>query len=162
MIEFSQSNNEALIMSDWRNNPRTGKSTFMPLLNDIDARLKLGETLKQIYESFKDSKALEMSYPQFTRYVKKYCNGGQNVTTPKPKEKLKVNAQVNTSEGTPDETPHQITDDLLSQYMEVCYRQERIAKRAIEKGVPLEQIKEWNAPNKVRLGTLITNYEVKN
>lgn len=46
--------------------------------------------------------------------------------------------------------------------MEVCYRQERIAKRAIEKGVPLEQIKEWNAPNKVRLGTLITNYEVKN
>ncbi len=57
-------------MSDWRKQPRQGRSQFLPLLDEIKSRLVLGETQKMIFESYPD---LEMSYPQFTRYVKKYC-----------------------------------------------------------------------------------------
>lgn len=57
-------------MSDWRKQPRQGRSQFLPLLDEIKNRLALGETQKMIFESYPD---LEMSYPQFTRYVKKYC-----------------------------------------------------------------------------------------
>lgn len=57
-------------MSDWRKQPRQGRSQFLPLLDEIKNRLVLGETQKMIFESYPD---LEMSYPQFTRYVKKYC-----------------------------------------------------------------------------------------
>jgi len=65
-------------MSDWRKQPRQGRSQFLPLLDDIKNRLALGETQKMIFESYPD---LEMSYPQFTRYVKKYClNELQQVT----------------------------------------------------------------------------------
>lgn len=57
-------------MSDWRKQPRQGRSQFLPRLDEIKSRLSLGETQKMIFESYPD---LEMSYPQFTRYVKKYC-----------------------------------------------------------------------------------------
>lgn len=57
-------------MSDWRTQPRQGRSQFLPLLDEIKSRLVLGETQKMIFESYPD---LDMSYPQFTRYVKKYC-----------------------------------------------------------------------------------------
>lgn len=57
-------------MSDWRANPRQGRSKFLPLIDEIKERLKNGETQKMIYESYP---TLGMGYPQFTRYVKKYC-----------------------------------------------------------------------------------------
>lgn len=40
------------------------------MLKEIKDRLALGETQKMIFESYPD---LEISYSQFTRYVKKYC-----------------------------------------------------------------------------------------
>jgi len=72
-------------MSDWRSNPRQGRSQFLPLLDDIKKRLVLGETQKMIFESYPD---LAISYPQFTRYIKKYCtNEVQQVTKePEPKK----------------------------------------------------------------------------
>ncbi|ERT14912.1 hypothetical protein [Photorhabdus temperata] len=57
-------------MSDWRTNPRQGRSQFLPLLDEIKQRLALGETIKMIFESYPN---LKISYPQFTRYIKKYC-----------------------------------------------------------------------------------------
>lgn len=58
------------IMSERQTKTRQGRSKFLPLLKEIKDRLALGETQKMIFESSPD---LEMSYPQFTRYVKKYC-----------------------------------------------------------------------------------------
>ena len=140
-------------MSDWRNNPRTGKSTFMPLLDDIDARLKLGETLKQIYDSYKDSKALEMSYPQFTRYAKKYCNGGNNT----PAQKLNIE-KTNPIDEIQVRENESIPEDLLSQYKKVCFGVERLAIRALDADVSIETIKSWKCPNQVNLGTTLSNY----
>ena len=59
------------IMSERQTKTRQGRSKFLPLLKEIKDRLALGETQKMIFESYPD---LEMSYPQFTRYVKKYCS----------------------------------------------------------------------------------------
>ena len=57
-------------MSDWRSQPRNGRSQILPLLADIKKRLATGETQKMIFDSYPE---IAMSYAQFTRYVKKYC-----------------------------------------------------------------------------------------
>lgn len=58
------------IMSERQTKTRQGRSKFLPLLQEIKNRLALGQTQRMIFESYPD---LEMSYTQFTRYVKKYC-----------------------------------------------------------------------------------------
>lgn len=52
----------------------------MPLLDEIKQRLVLGETIKMIFESYPD---LKMSYPQFTRYIKKYCENENRLVAKK-------------------------------------------------------------------------------
>ncbi|MEX0446551.1 hypothetical protein [Xenorhabdus sp. SGI246] len=75
-------------MSDWRTNPRQGRSQFLPLLDEIKKRLTLGETIKMIFESYPE---LKMSYPQFTRYIKKYCVDESKLVTHKTRSKKSVN-----------------------------------------------------------------------
>ncbi|MGK7247443.1 hypothetical protein ACSPAH_23370 [Buttiauxella agrestis] len=82
-------------MSDWRKQPRQGRSQFLPLLDDIKNRLTRGETQKMIFESYPD---LEMSYPQFTRYVKKYCLNELQQVTKVPVSKAEPE-QPKTSDG---------------------------------------------------------------
>lgn len=143
-------------MSDWRSNPRTGKSTFMPLLSNINERIRLGENVKMIYESYVDSNVIDMSYPQFTRYVKRYCIGEQrNKSSPVELTEETRKEKKSSEENAPVK---QNNDDLLQSYLEICFRNEKIANRAIENNVPIEKIKEWKAPNSTRLGTLLTNY----
>jgi hypothetical protein len=61
-------------MTDWRANPRTGKSQFIPLLPEIKERLALGETYKQIHDDMIAKDRLRIGYDQFTRYIRKYLN----------------------------------------------------------------------------------------
>ncbi|EOV9567741.1 hypothetical protein ACN5L9_004152 [Cronobacter sakazakii] len=82
-------------MSDWRKQPRQGRSQFLPLLDEIKSRLVLGETQKMIFESYPD---LEMSYPQFTRYVKKYCLSEITQVTKVPEHKV-APEKTNTDDG---------------------------------------------------------------
>ncbi|MGT2009418.1 hypothetical protein SPM35_23815 [Enterobacter hormaechei subsp. xiangfangensis] len=82
-------------MSDWRKQPRQGRSQFLPLLDEIKSRLVLGETQKMIFESYPD---LEMSYPQFTRYVKKYCLSEITQVTKVPELKA-APEKTNTDDG---------------------------------------------------------------
>ncbi|ECI2791927.1 hypothetical protein AH775_19095 [Salmonella enterica subsp. enterica serovar Give] len=46
----------------------------------------------------------------------------------------------------------------LTEYMKVCFGSERIAKRAIEAGVSIEEIKSWRCPNQINLGTKLSGY----
>jgi hypothetical protein len=46
----------------------------------------------------------------------------------------------------------------LPDYMKVCFGSERIAKRAIEANVSIEEIRSWKCPNQINLGTRLTNY----
>ena len=51
-----------------------------------------------------------------------------------------------------------IDEITVADYMKVCFGSERIAKRAIEAGVSIEEIKSWKCPNQINLGTRLTNY----
>lgn len=88
-------------MSDWRKQPRQGRSQFLPLLDEIKNRLALGETQKMIFESYPD---LEMSYPQFTRYVKKYCLNELQLITKVPVNKTEPE-QPKSSDGEQQSSP---------------------------------------------------------
>ncbi len=46
----------------------------------------------------------------------------------------------------------------LQEYLKVCFNSESIAKRAIDAGVSVDEIKIWNCPNQIRLGTTLSNY----
>ncbi|WP_158782802.1 hypothetical protein [Pantoea sp. BAV 3049] len=46
----------------------------------------------------------------------------------------------------------------LNNYLRVCFNSERIAKRAIEAGVSIEEIKSWKCPNQINLGTKLSNH----
>ncbi|EBM9948441.1 hypothetical protein S576_23700 [Salmonella enterica subsp. enterica serovar Give] len=160
MLGYSQSNSMRFSMSDWRSNPRTGKSSFMPLLGDINDRIKLGETVKMIYESYIENGTIDISYPQFTRYVKRYCVDEQKykvVNTKKEKEQSKEDKLSESVDNTSS-----TNDEVLNQYLDICFRNKNIAMRAIENSVPIEKIIEWKAPNATRLGTLLTNYIMNN
>lgn len=58
-------------MVDWRSKPRTGKSQFIPHLEEIRRRVDLGQTTKQIYEHFIEQGLVDFGYDQFARYIRK-------------------------------------------------------------------------------------------
>lgn len=68
-------------MTDWRTQPRTGKSQFYPLIDEIQARLKLGETYKQIHDELVATSRITLGYKQFAKYMKKVF-GGSGSSTP--------------------------------------------------------------------------------
>lgn len=85
-------------MSDWRKQPRQGRSQFLPLLDEIKSRLVLGETQKMIFESYPD---LEISYSQFTRYIKKYLHSEIVQVTKVPAHKAEPK-QTKSVDGQPE------------------------------------------------------------
>lgn len=59
-------------MTDWRTRPRTGKSQFYPLMPEIQNRLALGETYRQIHDDLTSKQRLEIGYDQFARYIRNH------------------------------------------------------------------------------------------
>lgn len=56
-------------MNDWRSKPRTGKSQVVPLTQQIQARIGMGATIKQVYEELVSDGSITLGYRQFVRYV---------------------------------------------------------------------------------------------
>lgn len=56
------------------------------------------------------------------------------------------------------ESVHVKNDNDIAKYLVVCFNNERLASRAIAGGVSIEQIKSWQCPNAIRLGTTLSNY----
>ena len=52
----------------------------------------------------------------------------------------------------------QVSENTLEQYLHVCFKNERVARRAIEGGVPIETIESWKSPNMARLSATLSNY----
>ena len=46
----------------------------------------------------------------------------------------------------------------LADYLKVCFNSESIANRAIEAGVSIEEIRSWECPNQIRLGTRLSHF----
>ncbi len=59
-------------MTDWRALPRTGRSQFFPLMDEIRSRLSMGETNKQIHDDLTAQNRIEIGYDQFARYIRKH------------------------------------------------------------------------------------------
>ena len=82
-------------MTDWRTRPRTGRSQFIPLMNEIKIRLDQGETNKQIHDDLTAQDRIEIGYDQFARYIRKHLKADEKVTatvTPAHKPALQVPA----------------------------------------------------------------------
>ena len=46
----------------------------------------------------------------------------------------------------------------LADYLKVCFNSESIANKAIEAGVSIEEIRSWECPNQIRLGTRLSHF----
>lgn len=58
-------------MTNWRTLPRTGKSEFTPLIPEIQKRLNLGQTYKQIHDALVEAEQITLGYQQFVKYINK-------------------------------------------------------------------------------------------
>lgn len=58
-------------MSDWRTKPRTGKTQFFPLLDEIRRRRSNGETVRQMHDDLTKREAITIGYDQFAKYIRK-------------------------------------------------------------------------------------------
>lgn len=52
--------------------PRTGKSQFFPLMQQIQDRLAMGETNRQIHDDLMGRELVKISYDQFSRYIRQH------------------------------------------------------------------------------------------
>lgn len=53
-------------------------------------------------------------------------------------------------------------DAAFKEYVKACFNNESLAKRAINGKVSVSQIRAWNCPNQIRLGTTLSNYIMNN
>ncbi|KWT13184.1 hypothetical protein [Pseudomonas amygdali] len=67
-------------MDDWRNKPRTGKSQVTPWLQQIQARINMGATMKQAYDELMSNESISLGYRQFVRYVHTLTSNTQATT----------------------------------------------------------------------------------
>jgi hypothetical protein len=58
-------------MDDWRSKPRTGKSQFYPVKDEVQRRRNQGETLRQIHDDLTSRGLIAFGYDQFIKYVRK-------------------------------------------------------------------------------------------
>lgn len=63
-------------MTNWRTQPRTGKSQFIPLIPDVQQRLNLGQTYRQIHDALVEAAQITLGYQQFVKYINKLMGHG--------------------------------------------------------------------------------------
>lgn len=104
-----------------------------------------------INKSTGDNVAASAYRNMLTRTKNKKLIPGEHVPDIHPINKQQVSHENSES------MPIKNASDMNS-YLTVCFNNERLATRAIEGGVSIAQIKEWQCPNAIRLGTTLSNY----
>lgn len=61
--------------------PRTGKSQFFPLMQQIQDRLAMGETNRQIHDDLMSRGLVKISYDQFSRYIRQHLKVAKPIVT---------------------------------------------------------------------------------
>ncbi|EHW5332153.1 hypothetical protein K2990_004735 [Escherichia coli] len=97
------------------------------------------------------------TYKNMLDRAKKKVSAG-NEKTAQPTKKAERQTDKAIEQHRPVQTHEAIDGVELKEYLKVCFNSESIAKRAIEAQVSIEQINEWDCPNQVRLGTMLSNY----
>ncbi|WP_049778720.1 hypothetical protein [Erwinia tasmaniensis] len=102
------------------------------------------------------AKSINTLFHRAKAKVKKQLGQSRTVVT-EPIALSRSGSNVESHLGTEVEEP-KASNELLNQYLKVCFNNERIALRAIEGGVSIDTIGTWKSPNPVRLGNTLTNY----
>jgi hypothetical protein len=90
------------------------------------------------------------------RAKNKVSEGNKKAVQPTKKAERQTDKDI--EQRRPVQTHEAVDSVALKEYLKVCFNSESIAKRAIEAQVSIEQINEWDCPNQVRLGTMLSNY----
>ncbi|MBU4630938.1 hypothetical protein HRJ41_26040 (plasmid) [Pseudomonas sp. BF61] len=90
-------------MENWRAKPRTGKSEVVPLTAEIESRLQMGQTIKQVYDALTDNQHISIGYRQFVRHVK--------TLTPSITPIIQVEPSLQTSVDDPKQTETVISNE---------------------------------------------------
>ena len=95
-------------MNDWRSKPRTGKSQVVPLTQQIQARIGMGATIKQVYEEMVSEGSITLGYRQFVRYVHELTGSTSPIKSPaksKAYNQTKDSADIANPQIAPQNTP---------------------------------------------------------
>ena len=66
-------------MDNWRSKPRTGKSQVVPMAHQIQARIGMGATIKQVYDEMVAGGLITLGYRQFVRYAHELTNSALHI-----------------------------------------------------------------------------------
>ncbi|HBZ8014830.1 TPA: hypothetical protein MM158_005051 [Klebsiella pneumoniae] len=108
-----------------------------------------------INENVPAEKAVDITYLKNILYRAGYKRSTKK-SVPKSDSKVIESNQITNSENETESTT--VTPDQFQQYLNVCFRNERVAQRAIDGGVSIETIESWKAPNVTRLSSTLSNY----
>jgi hypothetical protein len=157
--------------NDWRSKPRTGKSEFMQSAIEIEARLNMGETQKQIYDDLKD-KGMTLSYSQFNRYIKSLFGEEKNKPVKnKVRESNIIKPLPNTDESVIDASKNKIDESpneesienniSISDWHSINITRQPLIKRLEENGFTPNEVKEWKLSNETQISKKLTELLIK-
>lgn len=142
-----------MLMSDWRSKPRNGKHEFMQSAIEIESRLKMGETQKQIYDDLKENKCMVLSYSQFNRYVKNLFLANKNKLVTKEIGSVKPE---NTKVIDSVTQEHEISD-----WHGVNITRPVLIERLTENGFTPDQVKSWGLASETQISKKLTELIIK-
>ncbi|EGY28081.1 hypothetical protein Rin_00019740 [Candidatus Regiella insecticola 5.15] len=143
-------------MKDWRSKPRTGKHKFMQSASEIEGRLNMGETQKQIYDDLKNNKGMSLSYSQFNRYINILLLSKNKLTETKKKEPVFKNIIFNNKEA-----EKIISKQHISQWHEINVTRLPLIHRLEEYGLTPDDVKNWDLPSETQISKKLTELNMK-
>ncbi|EBJ5156703.1 hypothetical protein D2B47_23280 [Salmonella enterica] len=108
-----------------------------------------------INENVPAEKAVEITYLKNILYRAGYKRSTKKTASDKISKVADVNQQTSSENETEATT---VPQDMMQRYLNACFKNERLAQRAIDGDVSVEMIESWKAPNSQRLSSILTNY----
>lgn len=140
---------------------KSKQAAFNLFLSEIGDAKSL-YTLEQICECLNRNTGLSLSNDTYRTMIDR-AKRKQSIQKGKPKSiknPIGVEVAIDKKESVTEKSSIDVDVDPqnLNNYLRVCFNSERIAKRAIEAGVSIEEIKSWKCPNQINLGTKLSNH----
>ncbi len=108
-----------------------------------------------INENVPADKAIEITYLKNILYRAGYKRNSNKIVSQSESKVVRSSLVTGSEEDTESTT---VSQDEFQQYLNVCFKNERVAQRAIDGGVSVETIESWKAPNVTRLSSTLSNY----
>ncbi len=133
--------------------------------NLIESIKNNGIEYKAIYDILKTLTTKEITYEHFKKLIARARKRSPKCVEDQPNNisverviSREILSNKNNTEKKLVDSAKDVDEKTLPDYMKVCFGSERIAKRAIEANVSIEEIRSWKCPNQINLGTRLTNY----